>query len=251
MPILENGKIEYAIPANIKSMVSPEFCSQFLKELHIIFGVSVEDADMDYFVYQGGTSGWAVAFDTACRKLSLSELCKYYAQLPWYDSDGFDCDLADILVEQKLILGGFMFEEIARQNQIDKDLVQCCDKCGKYYHVDDMVRHEIDLAIECDNEPWIELYCKQCTNKETAMHLPFDINRTIVEILGKSPDNFFVCEKCGKTHYVAHRGEKHCLHCEQDVEDGCGANANNYYREELKEQEKYRDKVLGRDGTEK
>jgi hypothetical protein len=58
MPITENGSIEYAIPTCIRAMLTPELSAQFLKELHIIFGASVEDTDMDYFVYQGGTAGW-------------------------------------------------------------------------------------------------------------------------------------------------------------------------------------------------
>ena len=106
MPIDKNGTIKYTIPSHIRSMITPEFCAQFLKELHIIFGVSVEDTDMDYFVYQGGTGGWAVAFATACRRLGLDELYRYYTELEWFDSDVFDGELEDILVEYKLILGG-------------------------------------------------------------------------------------------------------------------------------------------------
>lgn len=243
MPILENGKIEYTIPTHIRSIITPVFTAQFLKELHIIFGVGVEDTDLDYFAYQGGTSGWAVAFATTCRKLGLDELYKYYANLEWFDSDIFDGELEDILIEHKLILGGTLCEEIARQNEINADFVQCCDKCGKCYHVDNMVRNEIDLEIEGDNEPYVELICKSCSNSSNVTPLPFDINRIIVEVFKKSSADFFVCERCGKTHYNAHRGEKRCLHCEQMEESD---NTNIYYRQMLEEKKRYKDRVFGR-----
>ena len=77
MPIVD-GSVQYTMPDKIRDMVSLEFCTQFLKELHCIFGVSISDTDLDYIVYQGGTAGWGAAFANACRKLNKDELYKYY-----------------------------------------------------------------------------------------------------------------------------------------------------------------------------
>jgi hypothetical protein len=243
MSITENGSIQYTIPPHIKEMITPEFCAQFLKELHIIFGVGVEDTDMDYFVYLGGTAGWSVAWATACRKLGLDELYKYYSTLPWYDSDVFDGEIEDILVHNNLILGGFLYEEVARQNNIPQGSVISCAKCGRYYHLNNVIKNEIDLEIEGDDEPYIEDVCKSCANIEDADSLPINIGQTIDEVLHRNPLDFFLCESCGKTHYLTHRGQNYCMYCEEDVESEC-QNANNYYRKMLEEQKRYRDRIF-------
>ena len=246
MPINNDGQIKYTIPTNIRAMITSEFCTQFLKELHCVFGVSVKDSEMDCFVYQGGTGGWTVAWDTACRKLGLDELCKYYHALPWYDSDIFDGEIEDILVEQKLVLGGFVDDEIARQNGLSAEDVRCCDRCGKYYHIDDiekkLIRYEADEEIGCEAFDDVEIVCKSCRNEGTATELALDWKRMVSEVLEKSETDFFVCEKCGKMHYNAHRGEKHCLHCEY-TEKSTNKNANDYYLAMYEKSKMYRDSL--------
>lgn len=239
MPITENGSIEYTMPSNIKSMLTLDFCVQFLKELHMIFGVGVADTDMDYFVYQGGTGGWVEAFDSACRKLKYDDLCRYYHSLPWYDSDIFDGEMEDVLVEHKLIVGGFLSDEIARQNNMSSNDVACCDKCGRYFNVKDLIKSEIDLG---DGEPYIEMVCKSCSDGKDVSELHLDTNRTITGVLNRSISDFFFCEKCGKTHYVAHKGNEFCLQCELETpRDIC--NANNYYIESIAQNKTYRNSL--------
>ena len=81
MPILENGSIEYSIPENIKNLITPEFCKLFMKELHMIWGFSLEDFDYDSVGYCEGTAGWYESFTSTCRKLKQDELYKYYLSL--------------------------------------------------------------------------------------------------------------------------------------------------------------------------
>lgn len=248
MPINKNGAIGYNMPDNIRAMITKDFTTQFIKELHMIFGVGVDDTDMDYFVYQGGTSGWAVAFDTACEKLKLDELCRYYHSLAWYDSDIFDGELEDILVEHKLVVEGFLADEIARQYNLEKDDVVVCDRCGKYCNKNNIekitVHYSPDKNIGLD-EPFddVEFVCKSCLGEENTTELTLDRNRMVQEILGKSPSDFFVCESCGKLHYNCHKGEEYCLYCETtDVIND--RHANQYYTERYDESKKYRERVL-------
>lgn len=237
MPIV-NGSIHYEMPDNIKSMITIEFCTQFLKELHQIFGASVEDSDMDYYVYQGSTAGWGAAFANTCRKLNMIELYKYYLNLEWFDSDIFDGELEDLLVEYKLIIGGFLSEEVARQNNLQPDDVICCEHCGKYILTKDSVEHKVEL--ENDPDPYTEEICKTCDNGENVTELSWDINRSVTEVLGKTVDDIFVCEKCGKTHWKNHKGDKYCLHCETEQ---IHTNCNVYYRESLDLNKEYKNKI--------
>ena len=83
MPITDNGSIQYEMPANYKAMINTEFCKNFLKELHMIWGFSLEDFNWDSIGYCEGTSGWYVAFTNTCRKMKLDKLYLYYRNLPW------------------------------------------------------------------------------------------------------------------------------------------------------------------------
>ena len=49
---------------------------------------------------QGGTGGWAEAFKQTCKKLSMLWLWDYYRSLEWYDSDLFDGEIADGIIEK-------------------------------------------------------------------------------------------------------------------------------------------------------
>lgn len=239
MPIID-GSVHYEMPAHIKALITPDFCSQFLKELHQIFGSSLEDSSMDYYVYQGGTAGWEAAFTNTCRKLNLHELCIYYSNLEWFDSDIFDGQLEDFLAEYKLVLDGFVSDEIARQNNLSCDDVRCCEHCGKYIHINDSVANEVDLG---DGEPYVENICKTCATGDAVQELFVDIKRMVTEVLGKSKDNIFICEKCGKAHWTTHKGIQYCLHCEIEQ---VNANCNVYYRESLELNEKYKQKILNK-----
>jgi hypothetical protein len=239
MPITENGSIEYTMPQDIKAMITPEFCAQIAKELHIIFGVGITDTDYDCLVYQGGTSGWNVAISSSCRKLGLDELCQYYHSLPWYDSDIFDGELSDILIENKWFVPKSDAAEIARQYGIAEDNVKYCDKCNKLFHIDD-----VEVCAEPEDEYDESIYaCKSCLGKCESTALIWDKQRTLREVLKRSNDQWFVCEKCGNIHAIEHRGEKYCLHCEQPTSSERSANANDYYLSELHAQREYVDRL--------
>lgn len=240
MPITENGSIKYTMPQCIKAMITPEFCEQLAKELHLIFGIGITDTDYDCLVYQGGTSGWNVAIAATCRKLKQDELYKYYLSLPWYDSDIFDGELSDILVENKWFIPGSESDEIARQLGMNANDIKYCDKCTKLFHVND-----VEVYADAEDEYDGSIYaCTQCLGKGDSTELIWDKQRTVREILGRSEEQWFVCEKCGNIHAIEHRGEKYCLNCEQPIGPDRSTNANDYYLNELFAQREYSKRVL-------
>lgn len=232
MPITDNGSIEYSIPKNIKKLITKEFCIQFVKELHCISGLSLEDFDYDSVGYWEGTGGWMEAFANACRKTKNDELLKYYYTLEWFDSDLFDCELTNILIEHKLLLPTTYTDEIARQIGISDEDIGICDDCGKAYNKKDM----IERPDEWDDHESIYL-CKNCLGIENVAELTFDKFKAIHDILGLSEKDYFICESCNRIHHIRHKGEKYCINCE--LKQVPNTNVNTYYRESCDINEKY------------
>ncbi len=237
MPIMDDLSIEYSIPQNIKKLITPKFCTQFLKELHMIWGVSMHDFAYSNVGYCEGTAGWNEALTTTCRKLSVDKLYIYYASLPWYDSDLFDAELTEMLVEQKLILPTPEQDEIARQSGVSSDDIEICDGCYQYFYKQDL------CFLQDENDAFENKYlCKQCMNEKTLIPLTWDKKRAIYEVLEKTEGDYFICEKCGNAHYNHHKGEKYCLHCEQEKVPN--TTINKYYRDGIELNKEYRYNIL-------
>lgn len=219
MPITEKG-FEYTMPPEIKTMISNSFCQEFVKQIHLIHGFGLEYTEIDVFVYEGGTCGWEAAFALTCKKYNLDELYIYYSKLPWYDSDLFDGELTDILIEYKLIVPGSIQDEIAKQLGVNRDCIVQCDKCGEYYDKYDV--------ISTDEEGCMEAICLTCAGAKEVNPLKWEKTRTFKETLGMNENDFFLCDKCGYTHFASHKGNRFCLSCEagNSIKD-----RNKYYRE--------------------
>ena len=118
MPITNNGTIEYQMPEEIKKRIPDYFFRAFFGELISVFGpqLIVPDCDMykeltdnEEYSYvgqlnvslcmNGGTSGWAEALKQTCKKLSMMWLWEYYCGLEWFDSDLFDGEISDYVIE--------------------------------------------------------------------------------------------------------------------------------------------------------
>lgn len=238
MPITDNGSIHYEMPEKYRKMMNSDFCNNFIKELHLIWGFSLEDFNWDSVGYCEGTSGWYVAFTNTCRKLQLDELFVYYRNLPWYDSDLFDEQLANKLVEEKLLLPELYITEVARQNNIPIEEIDTCESCGKTFRKSDMI-----VSVEPEDEHDEPVYlCLICSTGAEIPELSIDIKRSIFELLNKNEQHYFICEKCGKIHLNQHKGDKYCLHCEQDIVPDTSVNA--YYQKSLKECDAYCDKLI-------
>lgn len=164
MTITENC-MKYKIPEHIMTLITYDFLKEFRNQLFRIHEHYSLDTFADFGIPSNtSTGGWYAAFGKACLLTHKEELFDYWRSLAWYDSDIFDGELADMLVQNKLILED-SDKVLAKLLNINQDDVVYCCNCGKLY-VKDMVI-EID---ETDEDFLLGGYrCFYCHDlKETA-----------------------------------------------------------------------------------
>jgi len=163
MPLVGEGSdvhIEYQIPENIKQLITYEFLKEFRNQLFRIH----ENWSIDTFAEEGipmntSTSGWYASLGKASIITKNEELFNYWRKLPWYDSDLFDEELAEMLIEKHLILGD-LSKVIEEQLGIkENELRGCCD-CGKLY-TPDMI---IELSEEEAEDEYSMYRCLCCND---------------------------------------------------------------------------------------
>ena len=166
MPIVGSGEsvhVEYSIPENIKALITDDFLREVRNQLFRIH----EHYGLDTFADEGipmntSTAGWYAALGKACLITNNLELFDYWRKLEWYDSDIFDGELADMLVDKKLILPSIddiIYEKLG----IKSDDLVCCDECGKLY-TKDMV---IDMGADSEftQSSFSQYLCSHCHDK--------------------------------------------------------------------------------------
>ena len=104
---------DYRIPKEIKNEFTKEMMFYFLEELVDIFDMPSTPTYYDDIVYREGTAGWYRAFEKMCINYGLEDILSYYNRLEWYDSDLFDNDFSDLLLEYGLIEEGEVEQERA------------------------------------------------------------------------------------------------------------------------------------------
>jgi hypothetical protein len=167
MPLTNNGTIEYTMPENIRQLIDKDFCVQLREELYKIFNLSLNDFVNETVLYYGGTAGWNTAFALACINTNKDELYNYYKTLPYYDSDFFDGDLQDLMVNYKVILKGSIEELLVNELGLNYEDFSSCIMCGKNYLKKDMTE---------DKEFSDYLICNKCKedkeNKDNPEYTP-------------------------------------------------------------------------------
>jgi len=166
MPLVGSGDnvhIEYQIPDNIKELITYDFLKELRNQLFRIH----EYWSIDTFAENGipmntSTGGWHASLGKACITTNSKGLYNYQKNLEWYDSDIFDGELAEMLIENHLILGD-LSKVIEQQLGIkESELRECC-KCGKLYTLE-MV---IELSAETEEEMG-EYKCLCCNDIENT-----------------------------------------------------------------------------------
>ena len=111
------------------------------------------------------------------------EILDYWRTLPWYDSDIFDGELADMLVERKFILDDSS-KVIGQLLGINPDdIVECCD-CGKVYTKEMVsVLTEDDEDYEKDWTQYRCFYCQDVKNLKEGNPRATDYYRNILKEL--------------------------------------------------------------------
>jgi hypothetical protein len=167
MPIVKDGDsvcIEYAIPQDIKNLITDDFLKEFRNQLFRIHDYySLETFAEDGIPMNTSTSGWFAALGKACLLTNKEALLDYWRTLPWYDSDVFDGELADMLIERGFILGD-LSKVIEQQLGIKYDDLRVCNDCGKMY-TEDMV---VEITDVNEDELFSNYRCLHCQDvKET------------------------------------------------------------------------------------
>ena len=163
MPIVGEGNdvhVEYTIPEHIRNLVTDDFLKEFRNQLFRIHDYYSLDLYADHGIPMNtSTAGWFAAFGKACLVTHKEEILDYWRTLPWYDSDIFDGELADMLVERKFILDDSS-KVIGQLLGINPDdIVECCD-CGKVY-----TKEMVSVLTEDDEdyeEDWTQYRCFYC-----------------------------------------------------------------------------------------
>lgn len=163
----ENKYVEYEIQGNIKELITDDFLREFRNQLFRVYGGcnlgSLADGAISLIA---STSGWYVALGKACLVTHNEALLDYWNSLPWYDSDVFDDELVEMLIERHFILGD-MFTVIENQLGVKKgNLATCCD-CGGIYLKNMMVELPNE-ETECDAPMYRCLYCNDVKNSKNG-----------------------------------------------------------------------------------
>lgn len=101
---------QYRIPEYIKGNLTKEFLQAFVNNLMVVFDIDELDKD-SFLTFESismceSTAGWADALEMACLFAKMFDIYSYYLTLPWYDSDMFDAEITDMLVDYSIIEGG-------------------------------------------------------------------------------------------------------------------------------------------------
>lgn len=96
---------DYKIPTEILSKIPEYFWAGFSGELVSVFGLDLfdkveEDQECTHADFVVGTAGWNYALRATCDKLNLKWLFDYYDKLDWMQSDMFDGEILNKVLEK-------------------------------------------------------------------------------------------------------------------------------------------------------
>lgn len=149
---------DYTIPDEIKELITYDFLKEFRRQLFAVFDFSLNTYG-DFLYGIESTRGWETALHKACDATGKQDIWKYWSDLEWYDSDCFDDELSDMLIESRLILPTIN-DIMTDYLDIDPEELRVCDNCGGTFTKDMIVEAEYDLHLS-------HYICKYCdTHKE-------------------------------------------------------------------------------------
>lgn len=169
---IDNVYIQYTIPDKYKEMCTLEFLTELRRQLFRIHDFySLELFADDGIPLNTSTSGWYAAFWKACKLCGKEELLHYHSSLPWYDSDIFDGEIAEMLISNGLILNDI--EYYAKKYGIieSDEEIKFCNKCFQFYIKEDvhpMPQNDEDYEFLAEDD-FVPMVCSNCgTDKKEA-----------------------------------------------------------------------------------
>lgn len=192
MPIVKDGDdvcIKYTIPNDIKNLITDDFLREFRNQLFRIHEYYSLETFAEYGIPMNtSTSGWFAALGKACLLTHKEELLDYWRSLPWYDSDVFDGELADMLIERGFILGD-LDKIIEEQLGIKREDLRYCNDCGKLYSKDMVLEIDIDDDDNLFTSEYRCLYCQDVKNTRDGNKNATDYYRSILKELDEYENN--------------------------------------------------------------
>ena len=168
MPIIEGAEedfsVEYTIPEHIQKLITDDFLKEFRNQLFRLH----PQYSLETFAEEGIPEGtltftWSTALGKACLLTHNEELLDYWRTLDWYDSDLFDDQLSQMLIDRHFILGDVSKIIEEKLGIPEKDLKTCCD-CGRLYTKDMMAK----LTRKEKKEAMGDYRCLFCQDKATG-----------------------------------------------------------------------------------
>lgn len=192
MPIVGKSNdvyIEYTMPENIKDLITYDFLKEFRNQLFRIHEYYSLETFSDFGIpLNTSTAGWYAALGKTCLLTHKEEVFDYWRCLPWYDSDIFDGELAEMLIDKKLILGDSA-EIIGKQLGINPDdIVYCCD-CGRLYTKDMVVALTENDEDYCSDEGYTQYRCLHCQDTKNENGNTTNYYKDILVELGEYKKN--------------------------------------------------------------
>lgn len=253
MPIVSDEKgsvhIEYDMPKEIRALIDRDFLIEFRNQLYRIFDYwALDSFDEEGISMNTSTAGWAAALGKACINTHKEAIYAYWKKLDWYDSDIFDGYLADILLEEKIVLGS-MSNYISEYLGIKSEIRDCCD-CFGFYEDSEV----IELPKKEAEDEYSSYRCKTCEAiksgkilKKDAKHN--DLNKRLkpflFDIISKDlsidKEILVKCSKCELIYsndlgVINDSGIFTCHYCNDAFKTGEEkTHATNYYRDIWKE----------------
>lgn len=149
----------YTIPDEIKKLMTYDFLKEFRNQLFTVFDFDLETyANILYGVES--TIGWANALEDTCHNTGKDDIWNYWNELEWYDSDVFDSELSDMLIENRLILPTL---DVILKNYLNVELedIRVCDYCGRTFTKDMVIER---TGVDSDYHTVSEYICKHCNS---------------------------------------------------------------------------------------
>lgn len=149
----------YTIPDKIKKLMTYDFLKEFRNQLFTVFDLSL-DTYADIIQGIESTAGWANALEDACHNTGTNDIWSYWDSLEWYDSDMFDWELSDMLIEKQLILPTL---DVILKNylNVEPEDLRVCDYCGRTFTKDMVIEH---TGVDVVNDIVHEYICKHCNS---------------------------------------------------------------------------------------
>ena len=126
------------VPIEIKALITKEFLILFRDEMQKVTGASLcsyteEWSRHHISAWWECTYGWYHSFYHACDQLGKPKLKEYVESLSFGKREFFAEGLSDMLVEHRLILGGYKEDYLIAELDLDEKAILGCDRCGKFF----------------------------------------------------------------------------------------------------------------------